>query len=258
MAKQYQIKWREDDVRELNRVVKNFNAKISRLEKSQPEIAAFLPERVSAKELKGLINSRADLNRELNSLKRFSKRGGKQEEIVTVPGTDYDLKLTRWQKNEMARRVGTINRRRANRLEKLQNLEAKSQGESLGYKVGDVGMGRVRDQALQPMNAFTRTMTQTGAKKKWRSIVKESQLDYFNKSDEIYRNNFIQQLERNFEPEHVEQLIKDLKAMDIERFLLLAESEDAINIFELAYPLNKDDSRKKANRLKSIFTPEGK
>ena len=74
MSKYHKINWREEDTKELTRVVRNFNAKIQRLSKTNPGITNLLPEKVSASELKNLINTRQDLKRELNALKRFSKR----------------------------------------------------------------------------------------------------------------------------------------------------------------------------------------
>ena len=56
MSKRYNIKWRQDDSERLTKAVKNFNAKITRLEKKNPENKNALPERVSAKQLKELIN----------------------------------------------------------------------------------------------------------------------------------------------------------------------------------------------------------
>ena len=74
MRKQYNIKWNESDGAELRRTVKNFNAKISRLQKKyndDPKKLSALPEKVSVKQIKDLVATRQDLKRELNSLQRF-------------------------------------------------------------------------------------------------------------------------------------------------------------------------------------------
>ena len=107
MSKQNRINWRDSDKQELKRAVKNFNAKIKRLEKKNPSNKNVLPEKVSVAQMQELINTRQDLNREINALKRFTKRGA--EEIVDVPGTDYNLKITKWQRTEMNRRAAIIN-----------------------------------------------------------------------------------------------------------------------------------------------------
>ena len=96
MSRKYNIRWSEADDKELKRVVKNFNAKLGRLAKKDPENKDALPERISAAQLKEMIQTRQDLNRELNSLRRFSQKGA--EEIIDVPGNYYNLRLTKWQK----------------------------------------------------------------------------------------------------------------------------------------------------------------
>lgn len=86
MSRRHNIKWQKSDSQDLSKAVKNFNAKISRLEKKNPELKNALPEKVSVRQLKELINTRQDLKREINSLKRFSKKVLKKlkhTEIIT-------------------------------------------------------------------------------------------------------------------------------------------------------------------------------
>lgn len=252
MSKYHKINWRESDTRELARVVRNFNAKVNRLIKQNPQMENVLPEKVSVGQLKELINTRQDLKRELNSLKRFSKRGS--EQIVEVPDTDYNLKITKWQRTEINRRVGIINRRRAKRLEDLSDLEATSRGESLGYKRSDIGMGRATEVSLSPMNAFTRRMNQRDLKMKWQGILKESQSDYFTQKDFRLRNNYIKALEQNFNPNDIKDVVDEIKSMDIEDFLLKFEEEGGT--LELAYPPNQEQYEGYLNAIKSTWKPE--
>ena len=75
------IRFTEKTNREINRVVRNFNAKIRRLEKISDDLE--LPDKTSIKELKQ-IKTRKELNRTLKRLKRYSKRG--IEETITTKG----------------------------------------------------------------------------------------------------------------------------------------------------------------------------
>ena len=143
MSGSYNIKWREQDEKELRRVVRNFNNKLQRLVKKSPENKNILPQfynedaqqfesRLTIDMLKGLIQTRADYNRELNMLKRFSKRGA--ERIVEAPDNTYGSKTTVWQKQEMGRMAGLVNRRRQERLDKLNLVEMMdSQGSNGSY-----------------------------------------------------------------------------------------------------------------------------
>lgn len=77
---------------EINKVVKNFNQKIARLEKTEKDL--ILPEKISKKELKENYYTRTDLRRKLRELKRYSSRG--IEETITTSGgvtlSKYELK----------------------------------------------------------------------------------------------------------------------------------------------------------------------
>lgn len=252
MSKYHRINWRDSDTKEINRVVKNFNAKINRLIKKNPQMANVLPEKVSAGQLRELINTRRDLNRELNSLRRFSRRGA--EELVEISENDYNLRTTKWQRTEMNRRVVIINQRRAKRLDELSNLEVTSRGESLGYKRSDIGMGKATEVSLSPMHAFTRRMSQRDLKMKWKAIMKESQSDYFTQKDFRLRENYIKALEQNFNADDISDIIKEIRSIDINDFLLKFEEEGGT--LELAYPPNKEQYQGYVNALRSTWIPE--
>ena len=252
MSRQYNIRWKESDSESLRKAVKNFNAKIKRLEKKNPEIKNLLPEKISVREMKELIETRQDLNRELNALKRFSRRGS--EEIVNVPGSDYNLKITKWQKNEMSRRVGIINRKRKKRLEELSETSMKSRGEDLGYKKSDIGMGKLDEVALKPMRAFTPKMNRVDLKYKFKNIMKESQTSYWNKRDIMMKNNYIKALEQNFNPNDIKDIVESIEDMDFKEFRTKFEEEGGN--FELLYAPDKESYNKYLTALKSTWIPK--
>ena len=252
MSKFHKIKWRESDLLELNRTVKNFNAKITRLAKKNPDEAVALPEKIKISDLKTLINTRQDLKRELNALKRFSKRGA--ENIVIAEGTDEGLKITKWQKTEMNRRIGIINRKRKARLEEIQNLEMTSRGQSLGYTRGQLGMGRATEISLSPMNAFTRRMNRRDLKMKWQAILRESQSDYFTQKDFRLRNNYVKALEQNFNVNDIQDVVDYIMKMDIKDFLQKFEEEGGT--MEFAYPPNREQYEGYVNAVKTTWLSE--
>ena len=243
MAKYYKIRWQNKDVTELNRVVKNFNAKINRLAKANPSIKNLLPETVKAKELKELIYTRNDLKRELNTLQRFSKRGA--EKIVKAPNT-RNLYVTKWQKEELTRRVALVNRKRKMRKEEIYQLPAKSRGQELGYTVGQnieyVGMGNIQDIMLAPMSVFTLTMTPQEVKMKYKSTRFQSQSNYYMSQDEIMRANYIKGLKTNYNYEDVKEIIKSIENMDIKEFMETFYEEGGT--FEGASPNGKSDLKR--------------
>lgn len=96
MSKQPSIRWRQSDNEALRKAVKNYNAKITRLENQKPHLTNHLPERASMKELREKIGTRGDFNREIDKLREFASR-----DIDTV----YDVRRRRtfqWSDNDNA------------------------------------------------------------------------------------------------------------------------------------------------------------
>lgn len=232
MSKYHKIKWTDDDTKQLRRVVQNFNAKINRLAKKDPQNKNALPEKVTVRQLKELIKTRQDLKREINTLKRFSKRGA--ETLEVAPGNDYNTKITKWQRVEMNRRLAIVNRKRANRLKELEEIQLSNRGKPLGYKRGELGMGSVEANSLRPKKAFTPSMTGFEISRKWKSLLKESQSSYYDEADYRLRDNYIKALKENYHEDDIKEVIKKIESMDIKDFLDKFRSEDAP--FEWAYP----------------------
>lgn len=238
MSKQYKIRWTKSDNNELARIVRNFNAKVKRLAEnperlrnetinelniSNETIKNALPELTSVKQLKSLINTRQDLKRELNTLKRFSEKGA--EELTLTPDTKYNVIVTKWQRKEMGIRTSVINRRRKTRLEKLQATKLRSRGKELGYTLDQIGMGKIEEVSLKPFNAFTRGMKQGDIKYKWKHIMLESQSDYYNKQDYAVKENFLKGLKWNFDFNDIKDLYEHIEKMPIDEFLKKFNSE---------------------------------
>lgn len=254
MSKVYNIRWNQSDSKELAKAVKNFNAKITRLEKKDPKNKNSLPERVSVREMKELITTRQDLNRELNALKRFTERGS--ETLVIAPGTDYNLKITKWQKQEMTRRVGIINRKRKQKLEEISDIEMVSRGQKLGYSRGELGMGTLDENALKPMKAFTRKMTRADLNMKWKNIMLESQGNYWREKEQRMMNNYLNALRTTYNEEDVADVIDAIERMDYKKFRKIFEAEGGTFEFVSDPPDLNEKYQQYVNALHSMWTPK--
>ena len=106
---------------EINRVIRNYNQKIRRLEKNQSLMS--IPDTVTKRELTQSVYRRRDLQRKLNDLKAFSKRG--MEQNITLKSgariSKYDFyKLKKEAKRQKLRLNAEIKR--------LQTAKPKSLG----------------------------------------------------------------------------------------------------------------------------------
>ena len=266
MSKQYNIKWREQDEKKLRRVVRNFNDKLRRLVKENPENQNILPQfwneqtqqfesRVTIKNLKELIQTRADYNRQLNMLKRFGRRGA--EEIIEAPTNEYGARTTKWQKSEMARMAQIVNRRRRERLENLENVKMLDSYGELGYTLGQrFGMGLASRNSLNPIKTFTRSQTQADLKQKVRALMRESASNYAKDRDLMLKENFINELRKNYNEADISDVIERIRSMDDDLFVLKFEARG--DKFELAYPPDRgsDEYNNYVSELKGYWLRE--
>ena len=235
----------------LHDAVKKFNQKIDRLS-NDPKIKNALPEKATVKQYKKIINSRQDLNREIKSLNRFLKDGA--EVLVDAPDNQYNLKLTKWQKDEMLRRVPQINEAREERKKYIESLPATSRGKELGYDRGGIGMGNADSTNLAPMNAFTDAMTRNSLNKKFRGILKESQDDYWLVRERILKSTYIKTLRQQYKEDDIRDVIREIQNMPLADFYKTFQEEGGN--FEYAYHPDQEQYEAYVNALKSVWKPE--
>ena len=261
MSRQYNIKWREQDEKELRRVARNFNDKLRREVKKSPENKNILPQfynedteqfesRITITMLHDLIKTRADYNRMLNMLKRFSQRGA--EKIVDAPSNDYGTRTTKWQKQEMARMVGIVNRKRQERLDKLNLVEMMNSQGSLGYTLGQMfGMGLASKNKLSPTKAFTPSQSQTDLKYKFRGLLTESKTTYHQDRDMLLKENYIRTLQENYKSGDIQDVISKIRGMGNDAFVLKFEAKG--DAFEFAYPPDEEQYQNYLSELKGYW-----
>lgn len=106
MSRQNNIKWRESDLKELRRLVKNYNAKITRqraklIENDERYQASQLPQKASVRELRQAIETRKDFNEEIKNLQNFIDTGtkfrvdGNTRKSLQATVRDFNLKVDR-------------------------------------------------------------------------------------------------------------------------------------------------------------------
>ena len=254
MSKRYNIRWNDNDLNEIKRVARNFNAKVRRLEKKYEGMNVLLPDRVSANYIQELVETRGDLNRELKSLQRFTQRGS--ENLVNLPNSYNNRKITEWQKTDMQRRANKINRIRKQRKADLEARELnRGKHRPLNYTRGEsVGMGSVDVNMLRPTNPFPKHMSKMGATLKMDHLRRESQNTYWRQRDTLLRDNFVNTLKENFNGVDISDITKYIEDMDIDKFMdTFNEHPDD---FSLAYPLDTKGMNDYAEELRSNWIPQ--
>ena len=315
MPRERKIRWRENDLNELRRLAKNYNAKIARqrkklLSEDKRYRAAQLPEKVSVRELRSAIGTRAELKKELERMQNFIDTGNKfvvdtktkkslhatvrdfntkidklakkaktqgekaalpekisskellqnaaskesllkdlkdykaflkpgAEELVEIPDTKFNIKLTKWQKDTMNRRLVEINKNREKELEAWKATEVKYGGKEAGYTHGEVRMDKGDFDEFQPLTSHSYSSTYRDMREKFKLVMRESQDEYWKARTELARINYTEKLDRILGDHPIgKMLLKKIKSADLDDFKRVLKSED--DLFLLLYDIEKN------------------
>lgn len=200
MPKRYKIKWRKDDEKQLAYAVRAFNAKRTRLLKQVPELEAFLPPKMSVADIKKSIQTRQDFKREINSLKRFLKKGAEQTVV-----NKHGVKTTKYELNELRLMLNRINRERAKKLAAMKPSTEKGT------------MGSIQQNALRPKKFNFETQSAQSWDKFLESVEKQARPGYWDERLKKYKENFLKGLENELGSSPLYEAIKEkIEAMSDE------------------------------------------
>jgi hypothetical protein len=124
----------------LARSVAAYNKRISRAIKANPEMASILPAKESARELKRMAKSQADIQRMTKELKRFQA-----PQMQKVIKTESGFAVTKWELARAQRLVERANITRENMLKIQPKMETgwkRPRKEALQYKQAELNLKR--------------------------------------------------------------------------------------------------------------------
>lgn len=219
MPKRNKIRWRESDTDELQRIINNYNAKLYRIKKKNPEIAEYLPERASKKKIMGDIETRADFRRITNSLQRFSRRGS--EELVKSP---RGAKATKYEINEFKIKERAVNAQRTKARKKIEEKEVKIGGKGTGKTRAE--MGSIKENSLKNSNKNFNSKSQ----KEWdlarKNIDNQLNRNYILSKQQLMKENYLKGLEENGFLSAMPEIEDFIRNMDFDKFLETVETDD--------------------------------
>lgn len=272
----YDIKWRESDEAELKKAVRNFNNKIKRISKKNPEMKNILPDLENWKDIKKKISTRSDFNNEINMLKRFSSNKNSADVFIilqdgrTVKKDVYDkhpenynvLKhlenkppmILRWEKNEISRYLGGINEKRAILKKQIEEIEVTYQHHGLGQVKGEVGMGDNLKNALLPLKGLQGNMDRDDVKGKLKSIRLYNKSNFYDIRNQRLKENYIKGLKENYNINEIQDIIDHIDNISEDEFLKVFYAEKNASM-EIASPKKKTKHIEKENlyRLRNAW-----
>lgn len=211
---------------EIQRIVKNFNAKLSRLEKAN---ISNLPKHVNVKELKESFANNRDLTRYLNQLNAFSAKSAKQ--FVRV-GKDK-VKMSKWQrdifyanrrtaKRRLEREIGDYQKIIAKRVSKKAPVQSLKQ-ETLKNKLSEL------DYLSRDIGSLTKGQLKTTL------ATSEKEINRF-KRDSTFYNNFFDMMFKDAQVTgvkdgRIETIKQKLSQLSPDQLLMAYNSEPMLKHF---------------------------
>lgn len=205
---------------EIDRTVRNFNQKISRLEKLNNE-NIIVPQKIKKSDLTSIENGR-DLRRELNKLQRFSRRGA--EQVVKTRG---GIELSRWELQNIRNDRATAIRRLEREVTRMETSPVRAYGRSLNITPSQIG-NKEYVSTLRKLDMLKNRKISNITDKN--ELERYSRLANLNSSagrDKVIRSNYISALVNIGYDAGVDNNI----LVNIERELLRLDNKDFVNIF---------------------------
>lgn len=154
MGKSSKIRWRASDEKEIKRAIKNFNAKLYRIQKQNPEMLNYIPEKIKYSQLKNNIKTRKDLNKQLKYLTSFTQRGA--EKLVKTKAGGI---ATQWDIDRIKEQDRIDNIKRAKRRKEIGEKQVTVKNKPTGVKRKE--MGKIKENEVKPRKRKIDNMKQS-------------------------------------------------------------------------------------------------
>lgn len=217
----------------INKTIRNFNQKISRLEKEEREL---LPTKVYKKELKSETYSRKELLRKLKEMQHFSQRG--VEEVVTTSG---GVKLTKYELNKIKQRNRIIKARLTREITKMKTTKPKVFGKEQAVTFAEMGEEDylnlvARRKALEKdIEKLDTSELNRLRNLQERTIMNQ---EYY---DNIFRESYIKMLNQlgyyfNYDKDKIKNIEENLRKLNPTKFYKLFKDDKSIKAILDYYP----------------------
>ena len=220
----------------INKVVRQFNAKVARL---QAKGVKYAPEKISVADLKSTYFERDSLKRKLKQLERFTTRGA--EEIVELGG---GAKVTKWELTTLKSDMAYLKRRYSDKIESYGNTIPKIMGKPQAVSYAKMGDARYENLKVlrKSMDKDINKLEQADFNKVKRKTA--SQMKRLNRQKYILWANYFTFLEdvaykADIDPELLESIKQKLEKMDVDEFIKFFETEKAFSSIIDYYDLQK-------------------
>lgn len=209
----------------MNKIVRNFNAKVRRLEK---EGIKYLPDKTSVAELKANYFERDSLKRRLKQLERFSTKGA--EDIIDLGG---GAKATRWQVNTLLSDMKYMKQYYSRKIDTYGNIIPTIHGQKQTVSYARMGDAKYENLKVlrQSLDKNVHKLDQSEFNRFYKRVA--AQMRRKEQQKYIFWANYFTFLDdvgykADIDPELIKRVKDKLTDIDINDFMRLYEKEEAV------------------------------
>lgn len=201
MSSQSKIRWKQGDFIRLGKAVSDFNKKINELQAEENKL--YLPDTINYSEAKENITTRSELNRLINSLRRF-KNEGAEDLYVTQAGEE----ITKWERRELGIQSRIAQIRLKNELKNLNKPLSE------GFSRVQMGSQRAREIESQLKNLKQIENKKGYEFKRLKERIQNiGTSDYIMKKAIVYRENYVKEMEKYSHLDNYEKLVEKFESL---------------------------------------------
>ena len=211
------IRWTRSDYISLGKAVASFNKAVGRI----TDTGIIVPEMQNYSELKSTISTRQELNRVINSMKRFTNPM-EQQGVQLESG----LVITQWEQNEIKKAQKRATRRMTGELAGIEGTSSYGTGVSSANEI---------NSTLEMFSRIFKSTSSDQFRRRTSVLYKQGRLDYDMKKAKIFQENFITAYEKMGRKEVVEIAKSFKNPMDFWNFI----KDSGLTDIQMRYDIEK-------------------
>lgn len=224
--------------KEINRTIKNFNQKISRLEKLERNL--ILPDKITKKALKESVYTRSELKRKLKELQRYSTRN-----IEETLKTESGLKKSKYELINLKKETTRIKRNLTNEIKRLEIEKPRVFGKTQARTFAEMGDPNYLN-LIARRKALNKNIEKLSEKEyeRFKKLVEKTIKNkvYMNN---VFKENYLKMLTDlgyyyDYDKDKLKKLEEKLMKLDSNNFQKLFESDKSIKAILDYYPIITD------------------
>ena len=250
MAIRYDKKLNE----EINKTIRNYNAKIRRIEKYDDSFYYHLPEKITKENLKKAVYTRNELRRKLKELQRFSERG-----IEKSMQLKSGYVLSKYEYENLKREKARVQRNISREITRLETTNPTVYGKRQSYSFAKMGDSRYLNFLARRENIMKKIEELTGEEfLKYKTFVYKTgrNIEY---ETSLFRENYKKMLfdlayYTKYDKDKIKALENKLDKLNNKQFYKLFNEEKSVKAITEYYVLTTGKSMTKIDP--SVIQPD--